>query len=82
MLAADDANDDKPFFILGFGWDFNPFAVFPEKLAFDEINAVLCLVRSAFRFIIFEFHIGIENIPFRLTVKPDFFSSFEVERSV
>jgi len=65
MLAVNEANDDKPFFIFCFRWDFNPFAVFPEKLALDEVYAVLCLVRSAFIFSIFEFHIGIENIPFR-----------------
>jgi hypothetical protein len=52
MLAADQANDDRPFFIFCFRSDFNPFAVFPEKLALDEVYAVSCLVRSTFLFIV------------------------------
>jgi hypothetical protein len=34
-------------------------------LALDEVYAVLCPVRSAFFFVVSEFHIGIENIPLR-----------------
>ncbi len=45
MFSADLANDDKSFFIVGFRGDFNPFAVFPEKLPFNEVYAVLFHVR-------------------------------------